>query len=106
MFSYPIPAKFRADEDDAGVIHSYLESKGYVVTGVSINTKDNTISIVADRDPLEDLKLFDPPLSARQKAKAALVELNAIDIDAAAIADLRRALKLQRALINYVVRTP
>jgi hypothetical protein len=106
QFTYPIPQKYRADEDDAGVVHDYLATKGYAVEGVSINTKDGTITIDCDRDPLNDLKLFDPPQSARQKAKAALAELNSIDIDAAPLADLRRALKLMRGLMNYDLRTP
>lgn len=104
-YSIPFPATFRIDEDDAGVVHDYLTNKGYVIDGVTINAKDQRIEVDAASDPSSEITNYQPPLSPKQKAKAALVELNGIDIDAATIAELRRALKLTRALINYEVRT-
>lgn len=105
-YSVPFPTSFRIDEDDAGIVHDYLTSKGYVVEGVTINLTDQRIVVDATTDPTTEITTYQPPLSAKQKAKAALVELNGIDLDAATTADLRRALKLMRGLINYEIRTP
>jgi hypothetical protein len=105
-YSIPFPATFRIDEDDAGIVHDYLSAKGYAVEGVSINMKDKRIEIDAATDPTVEVTNYQPPLSPKQKAKAALAELNSIDIDAAPLADLRRALKLMRGLMNYDLRTP
>lgn len=105
-YQIPFPATFRIDEDDAGVVHEYLQNNGHVVEGVSINVKDQLIFVDANSDPTSTITNYSPPLTARQKAKAALIELNGINLDTATTAELRQALKLMRGLINYEIRTP
>lgn len=105
LYTVTLPASFDPAEDDAGVLHDWLTARGVVVNGVSINA-DGTATIDSETDPNLVLAQYTSVADTqRRRARQALQELNAINLNTATNVQVRDAVRLTRALINYIVRT-
>lgn len=105
IYTVTLPTAFNLDEDDAGVLHDWLIGKGVVVNGVTINS-NGTATIDSVTDPAPVLAQYTSVADTqRRRARQALQELNAINLNTATNAQVRDAVRLTRVLINYIVRT-
>jgi hypothetical protein len=102
IVTVPYPLRWREGIDDAGTVHEWLRGKGVAVNAVTLAPA--AIRIDAEPDPTALIATYDEPPTKETQARAALIELNAIPLNTADVAALRRALILTRALLNYELR--
>lgn len=99
IYELLVPTNFRPDVDDAGTIHSWLESQGITVESVSIaNHDDNIVLLVeSNEDPSNALEDFPVTVTPKEELADALDDL---DLENASVEELKTAVILLRALVT------
>ena len=79
LFVLPIPSGYNPTTDNAGNIHTFLESQGLDVVSVSVGTE--ILYIESEQDPTSLIEAYTSPVDDKQQLKQQLQSLNTDNIE-------------------------